>query len=108
MPAKKPSPQPPRGPQPTHKLITLHLEREAVERLEKMGQQRGETAAEYVEHVLQPLLAAENGAELFWHLIALSSADHMLVSKHCRQRKWEVDQLLDVLIGDALTSLDAS
>jgi hypothetical protein len=71
-----------------------------------MADQRGETASEYVEHVLQPLLAAENGEGLFWFLIALNSADHMLLSKHCRSRKWQVDQLLDVLIGDALTNLD--
>jgi hypothetical protein len=98
--------KPPRGPQPTHKLLTLNLERAAVERLERMANQRGETPAEYVEHVLQPLLEAENGDALFWFLIALNSADHMLIAKHCRKRGWQVDQLLDVLIGDALTNLN--
>jgi hypothetical protein len=73
-----------------------------------MAEQRGETSSEYVQHVLQPLLAAENAEGLHWFLCALNGPDHALLGTLCRKREWQVDQLLDVLIGNALTNLDAS
>jgi hypothetical protein len=76
-----------------------------VERLERMANERGETPSEYVASLLFPLLDAQNGEELYWYLIALNGPDNALIGKVCRKRKWQVDQVLDVLVGDALEKL---
>jgi hypothetical protein len=95
-------------PKLSRRLLTLDLDNDQAERLDRLAAPRGQKAADFVADVLKPILEAENAEVLNWFTVALNGADFALLGTLCRKRGWQVDQLLDVLIGDALTNLDAS
>jgi uncharacterized protein YajQ (UPF0234 family) len=86
----------------SRRLVTMNLDIDQAERLERMGAERGKTAAEVVAALLQPLLDSENGEDLYWYLIGLERSDNTRISQLCLDRDWQVDELLDVLVSDAI------
>jgi hypothetical protein len=90
----------------TKKFLTLTVEKAAGDRIERMAEKRGMKGGEFVESLIRPLLETENAEELNWHLIALNGHDNAVLGKHCRKRKCEPGETLDVLIGDALERID--
>jgi hypothetical protein len=89
------------------RLVTLNLDNEEASRLDRLAAPHGQNASEFVSELLRPLLQAENGEEnLFWFLCALNGPDHALLGTHCRKRGWNVDEVLDILIGNALEHLN--
>ncbi len=86
--------------------MTLNLDNEQAARLDRLAAPRGQKAADLVVDLLKPILEAENAEELHWFTVALSGADFALLGTLCRKKGWQVDAVLDVLIGDALEHLD--
>jgi hypothetical protein len=94
-------------PKLSRRLVTLNLDNDQAARLDRLGAPRGQKAGDFVADLLRPLLEAENAEVLHWFTVALNGADFARLGTLCRKRGWQVDQLLDVLIGDALTNVDS-
>jgi hypothetical protein len=93
-------------PKLNRRLLTLNLDNEEASRLDRLAAPRGQKAGDFVAELLNPILEAENAEGLHWFAVALSGADFALLGTLCRKRGWQVDAVLDVLIGDALENLD--
>jgi hypothetical protein len=89
------------------RLLTLDLDNDQAQRLDRLAAPRGQKAADFVADLLRPILEAENAEVLNWFAVALSGADFALLGTLCRNKGWKVDAVLDVLIGDALTNIDS-
>jgi hypothetical protein len=93
-------------PKLNRRLVTLNLDNDQAARLDRLAAPRGQKAGDFVADLLKPILEAENGEALNWFTVALNGPDFALLGTLCRKRGWQVDQLLDVLIGDALQHLE--
>jgi hypothetical protein len=93
-------------PKLSRRLVTLNLDNDQAARLDRLGAPRGQKAGDFVADLLSPLLEAENAEELYWYLIALNGPDNALIGKVCRKKGSKVDEVLDIIVGDALEHLD--
>lgn len=92
---------PPRSKRP----VQLWLEPDQADVLGKLASDRGDTPREFIERLIGRMLTAEGADEVEWLLVALNSTDNARLRTYARTHGWEIEVLLDELVGDALDDL---
>jgi hypothetical protein len=73
--------------------------------LGKLASDRGDTPREFIEGLISRMLTAEGADAVYWFVVALNGEDHAKLGTYARKHGWDVDVLLDELVGDALDGL---
>jgi hypothetical protein len=92
---------PPRSKRP----LLLWLDADQADMLGKLATDHGQSPREFLETLIGRMLNAEGADEVEWLLVALNNEDNTRLRTYAREHGWEVENLLDELVGDALDGL---
>ncbi len=92
---------PPRSKRP----VQLWLDPDQADMLGKLASDRHATPREFIERLIDRMLNAEGADDVEWFLVALNNEDNTRLRTYARTHGWDVENLLDELVGDALDGL---
>jgi serine/threonine protein phosphatase PrpC len=83
----------------------LWLDPDQADMLGKLASDRHATPREFIERLIDRMLNAEGADDVEWFLVALNNEDNTRLRTYARTHGWDVENLLDELVGDALDGL---